>query len=70
MAYRDFKDSARKTVSDKVLRDKTFSVAKKSRIKWISARNCFNGSQAFLIKHLLILSWVVLLKMKLCRIKN
>ena len=28
MAYRDFKDSARKTVSDKVLQDKTFSVAK------------------------------------------
>ena len=56
MAYRDFKGSARKTVSDKALRDKTFSVAKKSRIKWISARNCFNGSQSFLIKHLLILS--------------
>ena len=28
MAYRDFKDLARRTTSDKVLRDKAFSIAK------------------------------------------
>ena len=28
MAYRDFKDLARKTASDKVLRDNTFNIAK------------------------------------------
>ena len=27
MAYRDFKDLPRRTVSDKVLRDKTFEIA-------------------------------------------
>ena len=29
MAYGDFKDLARRTVSDKVLRDKAFNIAKK-----------------------------------------
>ena len=28
MAYRDFKDSSRRTASDKILRDKTFNTAK------------------------------------------
>ena len=31
MAYRDFKDSARRTASDKVLRDKAFEIAKNSK---------------------------------------
>ena len=31
MAYGDFKDLARKTASDKVLRDKTFNIAKNSK---------------------------------------
>ena len=30
MAYEDFKDLARRTASDKVLRDKAFNIAKKS----------------------------------------
>ena len=30
MVYGDFKDLPRKTVSDKVLRDKTFNIAKKN----------------------------------------
>ena len=32
MVYRNFKDLARRRASDKVLRDKAFKVAKKSRI--------------------------------------
>ena len=32
MAYRDFKDLPRRTASDKILHDKTFIVAKKSKI--------------------------------------
>ena len=31
MAYGDFKDLAKRTASDKVLRDKAFNIAKKSR---------------------------------------
>ena len=31
MAYRDFKDSARRTASDNVLRDKAFEIAKNSK---------------------------------------
>ena len=31
MAYGDFKDLARRTTSDKVLRDKAFSIAKNSK---------------------------------------
>ena len=31
MAYEDFKDLARRTDSDKVLRDKTFNIAKNPR---------------------------------------
>ena len=31
MAYRDFKDIARRTASDKVLRDKAFDIAKNSK---------------------------------------
>ena len=31
MAYRDFKDLAKRTASDKVLRDKAFNIAKNSK---------------------------------------
>ena len=31
MAYRDFKDLARRTASDKILRDKAFNIAKYER---------------------------------------
>ena len=36
MDYLDFEDLARRTASDKVLHDKTFYIAKKSKIRWIS----------------------------------
>ena len=34
MAYGDFKDLARRTASDKVLRDKVFNIAKNPRYDW------------------------------------
>ena len=43
MAYGDFKDLNKRTVADKVLRDKVFNTPKKSKICWISSWNCFNG---------------------------
>ena len=42
MVYGDFKDLARRTVSDRALRDKAFNIAKK-KIWWISKRSCFCG---------------------------
>ena len=41
MAYRDFKDLARRTASDKILRDSAFNFAKNS--KRLSKRTCFYG---------------------------
>ena len=32
--YRDFKDLARRTTSDKVLRDKAFNIAKNPKYDW------------------------------------
>ena len=34
MAYGDFKDLKRRTASDKVLRDKTFNIAKNPKYDW------------------------------------
>ena len=39
--YRDLKDLARRTASDKVLRDKTSNIAKNSKIWLISKTSCF-----------------------------
>ena len=41
MAYEDFKDLARKTVSDKFLRDKTFNIAKNP--KYDGYRRCLTS---------------------------
>ena len=41
MAYGDFEDVARRTQSDKVLRNKAFNIVKKLKIWWISKRYCF-----------------------------
>ena len=65
MAYEDFKDLTRKTVSNKILCDKAFHFAKNSK---------YDGYQCgltamvftFLIKTLLM----VLLKVKLCKTNN
>ena len=43
MAYGYFRDLARRTASDKVLRDEVFNIAKKFNICWISKRFCFYG---------------------------
>ena len=47
MAYGDFKDLARKTASDKFLRDKAVNIAKNSYVWWISKRIGFYGLQVF-----------------------
>ena len=41
-AYGSSKDLAKRTVSDKVLRDKAFKIAKKSKIQWLSKRISFD----------------------------
>ena len=46
MAYQDFKDLARRTASDKVLRDKAFNIAKNSKYDGYQ-RACFYGLQIF-----------------------
>ena len=43
MTYGDFKDLAKRTASDRVLRDKVFNIAKNPEYKWISKRSCFYG---------------------------
>ena len=43
MAYGDFKDLKKRTVADKVLREKAFKICKWSNIWWISKRISING---------------------------
>ena len=44
MAYGDFKDLAKRTAADKVLRNKAFAKnCKRSKISWLSKRISFNG---------------------------
>ena len=43
MAYGDFKDLAKRTDSDKVLRDKPFNIAKNPNYDGYQKRSCFNG---------------------------
>ena len=47
MAYGDFKDLARRTASDKVLKDKAFNIAKNPKYDGISKRSCIYGLQFF-----------------------
>ena len=46
MAYGDFKNLPRRIASDKLLRDKTFNIAKNPKYD-ISKRSCFYGLQVF-----------------------
>ena len=46
MAYGDFKDLARRTAPDKILRDKAFNIAKNPKW-WISKRACFYGLKVY-----------------------
>ena len=48
MAYGDFKDLARRTASDKILRDKAFNIAKNPKLMHIKeGRAWFCGLQTF-----------------------
>ena len=60
MGYGDSKDLTRRTASDKVLRDKAFSIATNSKY------DRYQRGDAFLIKRLLVEQ----LKMKICIINN
>ena len=62
MAYIDFKDLTQRTVSDKILLDKSFNIAKNP--KYVGHQRGFaSGVYNFLIKRRL----VVVLKMKICQ---
>ena len=47
MGYGDSKDLARRTASDKVLKDKAFNIAKNPKYDGISKRSCIYGLQFF-----------------------
>ena len=60
MAFVDFKDLPRRTASDKILRDKTFNIAKNTK-NYGYQRDLVSMVYIFLIKRL---------KMKMCQTKN
>ena len=62
MDYGDFKDLARSTASEKILRDKAFNIAKKIQNRMSISLELLQWSMNILIKKLL----VVQLKIKLC----
>ena len=64
MAYRDFKDLLKRTAADKVLRDKTFNIAKS--LKYDGYQRGLHWLINLLIKSIL----VVVLKVKLFQTKN
>ena len=43
MVYGDFKDLARRTASDTILRDKAFNIAKNPKYDGYQKRTCFYG---------------------------
>ena len=47
MAHGDFKDLARRTASDKILRDKAFNIAKNPKYDGYQRGACFYGLQFF-----------------------
>ena len=65
MAYGDFKDLAKRTASDNVLRDKAFNIAKNPKYDEYQ-RRLASMVYKFLIKRLLVEH----LKMKLNKINN
>ena len=65
MAYGNFKDFDRRTVSDKIFHDKAFNIARNPKCNGYE-RGLASMVYKFLIKTLL----VVLLKMKICDKKN
>ena len=73
MAYGNFKDLPRRTASEKILRDKAFSITKNSKYEGYQ-RGLASMVYNFLIKirlHLQInLMSVMLLNMRLCQTRN
>ena len=73
MAYGDFKDLARGTASEKILRDKAFNIAKNPKYDGYQ-HELASMAHRFLMKKLqvvlLCLQINLLLKMKMCLIKN
>ena len=43
MAYGDFVGLTRRAAADKILHDKAFDIAKKSKLWWTSTWTCFSG---------------------------
>ena len=78
MVYGDFKDSPIRTISDKVLHDKAFSIAKNLKYDGYQREhaslvneNMLHWFIDFLIKnHWALILQVVLLNVKLCQTKN
>ena len=66
MTYRDFKDLNRSTASDKILREKTFNIAKNPKYDEYQCGLASMVYNFFLMKNLL----VVVLKRKICQTKN
>ena len=66
MAYRDFKNLNRSTASDKILREKTFNIAKNPKYDEYQCGLASMVYNFFLMKNLL----VVVLKRKICQTKN
>ena len=73
MAYGVFKDLIRRTVSDKIWNDEAFNIAKNPKYDGYQ-RGLWSMTYNFLIKNPLCLQInllpVMLLKIKLCPIKN
>ena len=61
MAYGDFKDLNRRTASNKILRDKAINISKNPK---------YDGDQRGLVSMIYKKLLVVVLKMKICLIKN
>ena len=65
MAYGDFKDLGRRTVSDKILRNKAFNIAKKPKYDGYQSGLASVAYKFFDKKFLL-----VVLKMRICQTSN
>ena len=65
MPYGDFKDLTRRTVSDKILRDKAFNIAKNPKHDGYQ-----RGLTSIVDKYFIKILLVVLLETKLFKMKN
>ena len=65
MAYRDFKDSTRRTASDQILGDKAHNITKNPKYDGYQKGLALMGDKIFEKK-----LFLQLLKMKICQTKN